>query len=277
MAWFEPGKDPSQPWVAHPISPPSEPGREVPGTRRFSHGLGAGDLNGDGRLDVLCTDGWWEQPARLERSSLAIPPRSTRRSRAHMQVLDLNGDGRADVVSSSAHNYGIWSYLQRPSVPDNAHPTFEKVDLFPHLVSQTHSLLTEDLDGDGLKDLVTGKRFWAHGPKGDPGSDEPANLYWLRASAGPTAESPSRPTSSIPVPASDSILRSPTLTATALQTSSPRTRRASSSSSKSGRFPANASLRLNLSVKMFQFDPGVGCGELPIHFHRRLIPRKVGV
>ena len=43
----------------------------------------------------------------------------------------------------------------------------------------------EDIDGDGLKNLVTDKRFWAHGPKGDPGSSEPAVLYWLRANRGP--------------------------------------------------------------------------------------------
>jgi hypothetical protein len=38
-----------------------------------------------------------------------------------------------------------------------------------------------DIDGDGLKDLVTGRRWWAHGPKGDPGADGPAVLYWFRA------------------------------------------------------------------------------------------------
>jgi len=53
MAWFTPGKDPTQTWEMHPISEPSEPGKEIPGTRRFSHGLGIGDLNGDGRLDVI--------------------------------------------------------------------------------------------------------------------------------------------------------------------------------------------------------------------------------
>src|SRR5438094_633755 len=64
MAWFAPGKDPTQLWEMHPISEPSSPGKPVPGTFRFSHGLGAGDINGDGRLDVITTGGWWEQPAK---------------------------------------------------------------------------------------------------------------------------------------------------------------------------------------------------------------------
>src|SRR5262249_43147220 len=54
MAYFTPDPaDPTKPWVMHPISVPSEKGKEVPGTRRFSHGLGVGDVNGDGRLDVI--------------------------------------------------------------------------------------------------------------------------------------------------------------------------------------------------------------------------------
>src|SRR5260221_229455 len=65
MAYFTPGKDPTAIWEMHPISEPSSPGRSpVPGTFMFSHGLGIGDINGDGRQDVICTGGWWEQPAK---------------------------------------------------------------------------------------------------------------------------------------------------------------------------------------------------------------------
>ena len=38
-----------------------------------------------------------------------------------------------------------------------------------------------DIDGDGLKDLVTGKRFWSHGRSYVGGSDWPAMLYWFKA------------------------------------------------------------------------------------------------
>src|SRR5262249_9655231 len=64
MPYFPPGSDPTQPWEMPPISEPSSPGKVIPGTNRYSHGLGVGDVNGDGRLDVICTFGWWEQPAK---------------------------------------------------------------------------------------------------------------------------------------------------------------------------------------------------------------------
>ena len=181
MAWFVPGPDPTAAWEMHPISEPSAPGHEIPGTRRFAHGLGAGDITGDGRLDVLCTEGWWEQPAEGASAKGPWPfhPARLGQAAAHMNVVDLDGDKRNDVVSSSAHGYGIWLHRQIDEADGKV--AFEQRDLFLHLTSQTHALLREDIDGDGQVDFITGKRFWAHGPKGDPGSDEPANLYWLRS------------------------------------------------------------------------------------------------
>lgn len=35
------------------------------------------------------------------------------------------------------------------------------------------------MNGDGLQDIVTGKRFWAHGPAGDVEPDGPAVVYWF--------------------------------------------------------------------------------------------------
>jgi hypothetical protein len=178
MAWFTPGKDPTQLWEMHPISEPSAPGKAIPGTGRFSHGLGLGDLNGDGRLDVICTGGWWEQPAKVTDEPWKFHPANLGEACADMFTYDLDGDGKADVISSSAHKFGIWWYQQKPGKDGN--PEFVKHDLFKDLVSETHAMHCVDINGDGLKDLVTGKRFWSHG-KHEPGWDKGAFIYWFEA------------------------------------------------------------------------------------------------
>jgi hypothetical protein len=170
--------------------PVPKTGREVPGTQRFSHGLGVGDVNGDGRLDVLTTGAttggvgaWWEQPEKADgKTPWKMHPLNIGDACADLVVYDVDGDGKADVISSSAHKFGIWYHRQRAASKD-AHPTFEKVDLFPKLVSETHAMHFKDIDGDGRPDLITGKRWWSHG-KAEPGSDGPAAIYWLKNTKG---------------------------------------------------------------------------------------------
>ena len=183
MAWFTPGSDPGQPWEMHAVSERGGPSKKgIPGTQKFSHGLGVGDINGDGRNDVICINGWWEQPESAKTGSTvwAFHPSPLGVAAADMIVYDVNGDKKADIVDSSAHQFGIWWFEQGTSSRDGS-PLWTRHDLFPNLVSETHALIAADINGDGLKDLITGKRYWSHG-RGEPGSDKSPLIYWFEAS-----------------------------------------------------------------------------------------------
>ncbi|MGD9720028.1 MAG: FG-GAP repeat domain-containing protein [Pirellulales bacterium] len=156
-------------WKLVPVS-----AENAPGTDRFSHGIGAGDVNGDGRTDVLVIQGWWEAPASPSASPWVFHPVNFGEQCSQMYVYDCDGDGDNDVISSSAHQVGIWWHEQKPD-GWQTHTIFKDI-------SQTHSLNLVDINGDGLKDIVTGKRWWAHGPKGDINPDAPAVVYWFELS-----------------------------------------------------------------------------------------------
>ncbi len=180
---------PDGPWTFRRISDKSAGGR-------FTHGLGVGDINGDGRLDLIEKSGWWQQPESLagdpvwKKHASAF---SEGHGSAQMFAYDVDGDGDNDVISSlNAHGFGLaWFEHHKDK---NGSITFKKHlimgskpsdNAFGLVFSQLHAVELVDVNGDGLRDIVTGKRYWAHGPKGDVQPGAPAVVYWFELKRGP--------------------------------------------------------------------------------------------
>jgi hypothetical protein len=190
--------NPTEPWTVHHVS---GPGYNVVA----QHGIGAGDVNGDGRVDIVSPYGWWEQPASggaaatwtHHRAVLGRWPRAgASPGGSEVRVFDVNGDGLNDVVTSlEAHGWGLaWfeqkrsasgevSWTQHMIMDDYATENPEGVTF-----SELHALTTADIDGDGIEDIITGKRLFAHlDTYTDPGSQGDPVLYLFRTVRNPQA------------------------------------------------------------------------------------------
>jgi hypothetical protein len=178
QSWYE-VKD--RKWAKHVVS-----------DRSYGHGIGAGDVNGDKRNDILTPRGWLEAPAdprsgnwtyhpSWESVNTPVTPRESQQplkpgapprvaELGFMHVLDVNGDGRNDVLTAAGHDYGVFWFEHGADgqwtrrIIDNAW-------------SQGHASTLIDINGDGRLDFVTGKRFMAHNGS-DPGEREPLGVYW---------------------------------------------------------------------------------------------------
>jgi hypothetical protein len=171
MAWFSCFvKAKKVTWKRTPISEAN-----AKGVGMFSHGLGWGDINGDGIKDVMIRGGWWEAPRDMKTSPWKFHEANLGEPCSQMLTYDLDNDGDADVITSSAHAYGLWWHEQ--SLDKDKNIIF-KTHTIDSTFSELHSIVLDDVNNDGLPDLITGKRFFSHQGRG-PGGLEPAVLYWF--------------------------------------------------------------------------------------------------
>lgn len=195
-AWYEVVMDDANTpkWVRHELP------QELVG-----HGIGAGDINGDGRVDIVSPKGWAEAPLDPASGRWQWHPEFQLADDCGLPILchDVDGDGDTDMIWGRGHDIGLyWTEqvaddqlsIASSGVELAGHrwlegvlPAISQVKWITHAidtdVATVHTIMLADMDGDGRQDLVSGKRFQGHDGK-DPGENDPLSVQWHRFDQG---------------------------------------------------------------------------------------------
>ena len=177
VAWKFSATNSTATTTAEPSSPTMT--KNIIGANENAHGMGFGDINNDGRDDILTSTGWYERPTGdiWAAQWKFHPDWEYLHSSVPMLVRDVNGDGLNDLIWGKGHDYGLY-WWQGDGVDEQGKLKF-KQHTIDEQYSQIHVIHFADLDGDGSDELIAGKRVRAHNG-GDPGAAEAACMYFYR-------------------------------------------------------------------------------------------------
>ena len=154
VVWYDVPKKPREvsSWPRYVAGQGDAPG--------LTHYLGLGDLNGDGRADILTAAkggpqsepgtgewfGWWEAPANPRTHGWKKHLLATGQVGAtNLTPVDVNKDGKMDVIATRGHGLGVLWFEG---------PDWKEHTIHPDLASP-HCLATADFDLDGDIDAAT--------------------------------------------------------------------------------------------------------------------------